>query len=176
MNIVFIGFRGTGKTTLSDELSDRLGMPVFHMDEILEERFGEKISEFVQKCGWQAFRDEEAMLAEELSQKDGVIIDCGGGVVTRQTNVDHLRRKGFVVWLQADLFTIAQRISGDKNRPSLTGDKSSTDEIVEIIKQRYPLYESAADMEIDTSTHSFSECINRILLSWRDYLEALETT
>ncbi|MGC9329935.1 MAG: shikimate kinase [Candidatus Hinthialibacter sp.] len=176
MNLVFIGYRGTGKTALSHELSARLGMPVFHMDEILEERFGEKISEFVQKCGWPAFRDAEAALAEELSQKEGVIIDCGGGVVTRQTNMDHLRRKGFIVWLQADLFTIRKRIGDDGNRPSLTGKKSSTDEITEVLNQRIPLYESAADMEIDTSTHPFPECVNQIMLAWRDHLETMETS
>lgn len=174
MNLVLIGYRGTGKTTLSDELGNRLGMRVYHMDEMLEERFGEKIAAFVAQAGWDAFRDEEQSLADELSHLDGVIIDCGGGVVTRPQNIENLRRKGFVVWLQADPYTIARRIGGDTNRPSLTGTKSFTEEIVEIIKQRYPLYESAADMEIDTGTHSFPECVNRIILAWRRHLETLE--
>lgn len=174
MNLVLIGYRGVGKSTLSDELGNRLGMPVFHMDEMLEERFGEKIAVFVERSGWDAFREEEQRLAEELSQKDAVVIDCGGGVVTRPENIANLRRKGFVVWLQADPSTIARRIGGDANRPSLTGAKSSTDEIIEVLLKRTPLYESAADMELDTTTHSFLECVNLISLAWRRHLETLE--
>jgi shikimate kinase len=174
MNLVLIGYRGVGKSTLSDELGERLGLPVFHMDEILQERFGEKIASFVERCGWDAFREEEMLLAAELSQKDGAVIDCGGGVVTRPENSANLRRKGFVVWLQADPQTIARRIGGDGNRPSLTGAKSSTDEIIDVLTQRAPLYESAADVKIDTVEYSFPECVDRIILAWRSHLETLE--
>ncbi len=175
MNLVLIGYRGTGKSTLSDEIGNRLGMPVFHMDGMLEERFGEKIAAFVARSGWDAFRDEESRLAEELSKFKNVVIDCGGGVVIRSKNIEHLRQQGFIVWLQADPITIAQRIGGDSNRPSLTGVKSSTEEIQEILNQRTPLYESAADWKIDTVTHSFRECVDRIEAAWRKRRETLET-
>jgi len=82
MNLVLIGYRGTGKSTLADRLHEELHLPVYHMDELLEERFGEKIASYVEKHGWDSFREEEQCLTEELSAMDAVIIDCGGGVVT----------------------------------------------------------------------------------------------
>ncbi len=175
MNLILIGYRGTGKSTLSDEIGGRLGMPVYHMDEMLEERFGEKIPGFVGKFGWDAFRDEESQLLDELTDRDGVVIDCGGGVIVRPGNIMNLTRRGFVVWLQADPDTIAQRIGGDSNRPSLTGAKSSTDEIIEVLNQRKPLYEAAADIAIDTVVNPFRECLDQIESAWRRHLETLET-
>ncbi len=174
MNLVLIGYRGTGKSTLSNSMGKRLGMPVHHMDAMLEERFGEKIAAYVEKNGWPSFRDAEQKLAEELSNKSGVIIDCGGGVVTREQNMQFLKRKGFVVWLQADPVTIARRIGGDQNRPSLTGAKSTTDEIIEVLEERTPMYQSAADVEIDTAQYSFRDCLDQIEAAWRRYLETLE--
>ena len=87
----------------------------------------------------------------------------------------NLKRRGFVVWLQADPDTIAQRIGGDSNRPSLTGTKSSTEEIIEVLKQRTPLYEAAADIAIDTVVNPFRECVDQIEAAWRRHLETLET-
>lgn len=146
------------------------------MDEMLEERFGEKISSFVEKHGWPAFRDEEEMLADELSRLKGVVIDCGGGVVTREINIHRLRENGFVVWLQTPPEVISKRIGGDKNRPSLTGAKTSTDEIEEVLRERIPMYQAASDMTIDTSAVSVEEAAILILNAWRTRLETLETS
>lgn len=170
MNLILIGYRGTGKSTLADSLHDELGMPVYHMDERLEERFGEKISAFVEKHGWDSFREEEQLLTEELSQMDGVILDCGGGVVTREVNIENLRKNGFVVWLQSSPENIAQRIGHDTNRPSLTGQKSHTDEIKDVLKERTPLYEKAADMIVGTDGRSIEECVHEIRKAWEAQL------
>lgn len=94
----------------------------------------------------------------------------------RPVNIENLRRKGFVVWLQADPATIAQRIGGDDNRPSLTGARSSTEEIHEVLQQRTPLYQTAADIKIDTVANSFRECIDQIVSAWRHHRETLEIT
>ncbi|MDX9752580.1 MAG: shikimate kinase [bacterium] len=176
MNLILIGYRGTGKSTLAEMLHHQLDRPVYHMDAILEQRFGESISAFVEKLGWDAFRQAETALALELAQKDNVIIDCGGGVVTRAINMQHLKPTGYVVWLKTAPAIIAQRIGQDTNRPSLSGTASHTEEILEILNQRMPLYEAAADLTVDTDTHSHDECVQIILNAWKDYHETLETS
>ena len=57
---------------------------------------------------------------------------------------------GTVVWLQASTATIVRRIAGDTQRPSLTGTKSFTDEVAEVLERRTPLYGRIAHMEIET--------------------------
>ncbi len=65
-----------------------------------------------------------------------------------------LRAAGPVIWLKAQPATIVQRIGGDDQRPSLTGTKSFTDEVVEVLERRTPLYERIAHHQIDTDTLS----------------------
>ncbi len=168
MNLILIGYRGTGKSTISDLLHERLDMPVYHMDEILESRFGEKIAAFVQKHGWDSFREEERLLVEELTQLDGAILDTGGGVIIRDDNIRDLQRNGFIVWLQTDPEIIAKRIGADKNRPSLTGDKSHIEEIADVLEERKPRYEKASNIAIRTDQFSHEETIEQILNAWRN--------
>ena len=100
MKLILIGYRGTGKTTISDMLSERLRMPVVHMDEVLEDRFAERIASFVEKHGWEEFRNEESLLIDELAVADNIITDTGGGVVVRKRNIDLLKPDSFMVWLK----------------------------------------------------------------------------
>jgi len=175
MNLTLIGYRGTGKSSLANLLHQRMDYSVYHMDEMLEERFGEKIAAFVEKKGWEIFRDQEQALAEELAEMDNIIIDTGGGVIVRDANIQNLRRTSFVVWLQTSPDKIARRIYGDSNRPSLTGSKSSADEIVEVLRQREPLYKKIAHITVDTGQHSIDECLEIILKAWNQKHETLET-
>ncbi len=169
MNLVLIGYRGTGKTTLSDQLHFQLDMPVYHMDEILEERLEQKIVDYVKQSGWDCFREEERLLVEELTDLDNIIIDAGGGVIIRDDNIHDLRCNGFVVWLQAPIEAIAKRIRNDNNRPSLTGSQSHVDEIKAVITERLPRYQEAAHFIIDTEQYSFDDCAQQIIEAWKHH-------
>ncbi|MDP8246004.1 MAG: shikimate kinase [Candidatus Hinthialibacter antarcticus] len=168
MNLVLIGYRGTGKSVLSNQVADKLGWPVFHMDEMLVERFGRPIPEFVEANGWDAFRDEEQKLTEELANKDQCVIDCGGGVIVRDANIEALRQSGFVVWLQAPVEVIAERIMGDANRPSLTGKGTAADEVRDVLSQREALYQKASHATIDTNSCSIEQCVEMIFEKFHD--------
>jgi len=165
MNLVLIGYRGTGKTAVAEILSNDLNLELIGMDAELVSRFGETVPEFVEKNGWEAFRDEESRLARELGLRSGLLIDCGGGVVTRDENIQALHENGRVVWLKASVEKIAQRIQGDDQRPSLTGTKSFIDEIEEVLETRAPLYAKAADFEIDTDDKSIEE-VSSMIRDW----------
>ncbi|MGI6455534.1 MAG: shikimate kinase [bacterium] len=175
MKLILIGYRGTGKTTISDMLSERLRMPVVHMDEVLEDRFAERIASFVEKHGWEEFRNEESLLIDELAVADNIIIDTGGGVVVRKRNIDLLKPDSFMVWLKAAPESIAFYIGRDVNRPSLTGTKSNVEEIIEVLTERTPLYESAADFQIRTDLAPLEECVEQIIKEWKKYNETMET-
>ncbi len=162
MNLVLIGYRGAGKSVLSNRLAEKLGWPVHHMDEMLVERFGCAIPEFVEKNGWDAFRDEEQKLTEELTHQENAVIDCGGGVIVRDANIEALRKTGFVVWLQAPVEVIAQRIAGDANRPSLTGKGTAADEVRDVLSQREALYQKASHATLDTNACSIEQCVETI--------------
>jgi shikimate kinase len=120
------------------------------MDAELVKRAGMPIKDLVAQHGWPHFRDLEQALCEELCKRDRVIIDCGGGVIERAANIAALRGTGTVFWLRAKPETIIKRIGADDQRPSLTGTKSFTDEVIEVLERRAPLYARAAHVQIDT--------------------------
>lgn len=167
MNLIFIGYRGTGKTVVSTLAAKRLGRVRIGMDATLVERFGMPIPDFVADHGWDAFRDAESTLARELADKDHLVIDCGGGVVVRESNIDALRKQGRLVWLKASVETIARRIGGDTQRPSLTGTKSFIEEIEEVLLVRTPLYEKASDFQVPTDSFTVDEVLEQVLLWWQ---------
>jgi len=166
VNLVLIGYRGTGKSAVSQCLSDDLGLRHIGMDAELVSRFGISIPEFVEKNGWDAFRDEESKLARELSLLDHLLIDCGGGIIVRDKNIEALHENGKIVWLKASVESITRRIQGDDQRPSLTGTKSFIDEIREVLETRTPLYAKAADHTVDTDTLSVEEVAKNIKSWW----------
>ena len=137
---------GTGKTVTGRVLAERTGMELVDMDSIIEERAGKPISEIFATDGEPAFREMERALAHELSQREGLIISTGGGVVLNPDNVADFQQNGLVVCLTASPATIFQRLGNDTTRPLLSGDKK--EQISGILQTRQPLYD-AIEHQID---------------------------
>lgn len=163
MNIVLIGYRGTGKSTVGKILADRLGRELVSTDAEIIRRARLPVPDIVQRFGWDHFRDLESEVCRDLAGKDGLIIDTGGGAVLRQQNVDCLKKSGVLVWLTATVPTIIERIGGDTQRPSLTGTKSFTEEVEEVLRERQPKYKAAANHIIQTDGRSVTEVAETIL-------------
>jgi shikimate kinase len=167
MNIVLIGYRGTGKSVVGKLLSARLQMPCIAMDKTIVKRAGMSIPEIVQKHGWPYFRNRESEMALELAGGDNIIIDTGGGVIERVENMEALQRNSRIFWLKASVDTIVSRIQGSKKRPALTPGKTFTEEVAEVMKQRIPKYKSAAHYEIDTDELTPEQIADRIIDIWK---------
>ncbi|MBE0596448.1 MAG: shikimate kinase [Desulfuromonadales bacterium] len=166
MNLVLIGYRGTGKSLAAGLVARQLGLERLSLDEEIVRRVGMAIPQYVEKHGWPAFRDVESAIVEEVSRSDGLVLDTGGGVIERGENVAALRQNGCVVWLKAAVPTIVGRIAGGTDRPALTAGKSFTEEVAEVLTRRNPLYQAAAHFEIDTDTLAPQELAGRIVEIW----------
>ena len=163
MNVVLIGYRGTGKSTVGKIVAARLGRPIVSTDKEIVRRAGSSIPEIVAAHGWDYFRDLESAVCQELAAQDNLVIDTGGGAILRQQNVDVFKRNGRLIWLTATVDTIAARIGGDTQRPSLTGTKSHVEEIRDVLSERTPKYQSAADLTVATDGRSIDELARTIL-------------
>jgi shikimate kinase len=126
-------------------------------------RAGQSIPEIVAQHGWDFFRDLESQVCQELAGRDGLVIDTGGGIILRSHNVELLKKTGTLFWLTASVDTITQRIGRDTQRPSLTGTKSFVDEIEDVMRERTPKYEAAADHQIATDGRSIVQIADEIL-------------
>ncbi len=163
MNIVLIGMRATGKTTVAKILAGKLKRDHIEIDELVVERSGLSIPEIVEKSGWEYFRDLESKVTKELAQIDNKIISTGGGVVTRKENTEILEKTGFLILLTASIDTMLLRMGNGTNRPSLTEKGSVREEIAEVLKQRKILYEKACNVIIATDNQNPEEVGERIL-------------
>jgi shikimate kinase len=150
MNIVLIGYRGTGKSVIGAMVAKRLGMRCIAMDEEIVNKAGMSIPEIVEQFGWPGFRDRESAEARDLANCDNLIIDTGGGVIERPENIEVLQKNACMIWMKASVETIVARIQGGTERPALTHGKTFTEEVAEVLERRTPKYRSAAHYEIDT--------------------------
>jgi len=163
MNIVLIGYRGTGKTVVGELLAAHLGMTYIGMDAQIVKKAGMPIPEIVEKSGWPKFRDIETQVARELAGLDSLIIDTGGGIIERPENIEALKINSRIFWLQASVDAIVSRIQDGTQRPALTAGKTFTQEVAEVLEKRIPKYKSAAHYEIDTNVLSPEQVAEKII-------------
>lgn len=149
-NIVLIGMRGSGKTTIAKLLAKKLKKQYLELDEILVKKLGMSIPKIVQEHGWEFFRKKESEIVNEISDKTGMIISTGGGVVTKDENIKALKKNGKFIFLNTPLEMLVKRLKKSKNRPPLTNRANLEDEIKELLKKRKRIYDSSADLIINT--------------------------
>lgn len=172
MNIVLIGFRCAGKTTIGKKLADRLGMSFLDADELLEKKHRMNIKDIFEKKGETVFRLWESDLIAEVSKLDGRVIATGGGAVLRYKNIRNLKRGSIVVLLKIDPDAAFERIKRDaksrSRRPPLT-NKDPFTEVREQHRLREPIYQSAADIIVDTTEKSVDRCVAQVLMKLKEF-------
>ncbi len=161
INIFLIGFMGSGKSTVASCLAKKYGMEIVEMDQVIVEREGMSISDLFAHKGEIYFRDVESQLLIEIQEKQDRVISCGGGVVLREQNVKEMKKCGKVVLLNARPETILERVRDDENRPLLQGNKD-VKFISDMMKQRRPKYEEAADFVVETDGKDAEEICKEI--------------
>ena len=166
MNIVLIGFRGTGKSTVGKHLANRLERDFIDSDKYIEDSTGKTIKHIFEEDGEEGFRKMEADVIAKLSGMDNKIVAVGGGAILKKDNVSNLKDNGFLVLLEATPEIIHNRITQDEKttqqRPSLT-DKKPLDEIKHLLEQREHPYKNAADHTINTSHTSIETIVDEIV-------------
>jgi shikimate kinase len=160
--ISLIGFMGAGKSAIGRELSRRIGWPRHDTDEMIREQFGISIPDIFARHGEPAFRDAETALLKTLRRGIAGIVVTGGGIILRTENEQLLRGMGRIVWLDADEEVLWQRVSKHSTRPLLqTLDPRAR--FAELLQERLPLYQSAADYRINTTSNSIAQVTDEVI-------------
>lgn len=151
-NIVIIGMPGSGKTTVSTMLAEKLGRKIFDTDTIVSENAGMTIPEIFAAQGEAGFRRLETEATAEVGKLSGNIISTGGGVVTVAENYELLHQNGVIVWIERD----TNKLARDGRPISLSSDLN------ELYAARLPLYERFADIKADNNG-DINDTVNAIM-------------
>lgn len=165
-NLVLIGARACGKTSVGEALARILHRAFVDLDQVLAAEAGRSIAEIVAEEGWPGFRRREKELVARYGVRPGQVLAPGGGAVLDPENVAVLRENGLVIWLTAPPATLRARLildqPGREFRPSLTGVDPGA-EMERVLAEREPLYRAAAHFVLDTTGLAVHEVVNRIL-------------
>lgn len=173
VNLVLIGYRGSGKSSVGQAVAQRLSWPLIDTDLCIEQQAGCTIAQVFSREGEAGFRRREAAVVAEVAAADGAVISVGGGAVLSSDNMNRLRAHGRVIWLRAAAEVLWHRIQRDARtaatRPNLTAI-GGLDEVRRVLAQREPLYKSASNAVVDTtgkSVETVAEEVIRILAELR---------
>ena len=163
-NVFLIGMMASGKSTVGRHLARALNLDFVDSDSVIEDRAGADIPWIFDIEGEEKFRDREEKVIEEVTQRRGVVVATGGGVVLREINRRRLSERGTVVYLNAPFESLVTRSRGNTRRPLLAG-KDAREELSELMNQRGDLYAQTADIEIRTDERSPRMIAERIVAS-----------
>lgn len=153
-NIILIGMPSSGKTTIGKILSEKLNKTLVDTDELIVNKIGMSIAEYMKTHTEKEFRDVESKCVKEAAKMSSVVIATGGGAILRSENVKALKQNGKLYFLKRDL----ELLTPTASRPF------SSD--IESLKKRYierlPIYESVCDKCIDNN-HDISDTVDAII-------------
>src|SRR6478609_8138637 len=146
-HIFLTGFMGSGKSTAGKALAVLLKTRCIDLDDYLEKKEGRSIPEIFESEGEEKFRElEKKYLSELLKLKDPHIISLGGGTVCFFDNLEKIKVKGILIYIDLPIEVLAQRIKESKFTRPLLKELSTEDlikNIQEILAERKKDYEKA---------------------------------
>lgn len=153
---------GSGKSAVGRIVAKRLRFRFVDTDQLIIDQNGMPIADIFAKHGEEHFRDLETATLESLGNVRQCVISTGGGAVVKARNVPILKSLGFVVWLTASEDVIFERVSRNDKRPLLQTENPRAT-ISQLLSVRRPLYESAADFSLDTSTFAHDAAASAVI-------------
>ncbi len=137
-NVVLIGMPGAGKSSCGRALARLLGRPFVDVDEAIALECGRTAAQIIREDGEEAFRAVETEVTGRYAARSGLVLACGGGVVTREENRDLIRQNARVVFLDRPIAELS-----DDGRPM-----SQAKGVERLAAERMDAYRSWADVTL----------------------------
>lgn len=111
---------GSGKTHWGKLLAEKLQLPFFDLDKVITENEQKTITEIFSEKGEEHFRYREREVLEKVVEDhDRFILSCGGGTPCFFNNIQFMKRKGKVIWLNTEIDTLVKRLLKEKSKRPL---------------------------------------------------------
>jgi shikimate kinase len=165
MKIFLIGFMGSGKTYCGKQLSDKLNIPFFDLDEEIVRTEGKTINEIFAEQGEEQFRLTEKEILYTITEgNETFIMACGGGTPCYFKNIDYMNDEGITVWMNTSVDILHERLIKEKeNRPLLR--ELSNEQLKNFISKKFSdrkIYYEQASIRIDDEESGTDILIQKI--------------
>jgi len=162
-NIYLIGMPGCGKSTIGKHISKILKRKYIDLDEAIESATKLTIKQLFD-FSENHFRQIEAQTLKGISNSKDLIVATGGGIITKEINIDLLSYTGFVIYINRPLDEIVKDIDIQR-RPLLNKDATV---LFEIYAKRKELYERCAHVTI-SNCGTIEDVINNVVKEIKNY-------
>ena len=145
-HILLVGMPGSGKTTKARQLAVERGVSCYEVDELLELKWGRRISEFVEEQGWEKFREEEFSMVKSIVNEPLGIISAGAGFFTTEEKVE-FSLKPFEVWyLEVSIDELFNRLNtpAERTKRPLLAEGDLRKKLEKLFEERVRFYSYAS--------------------------------
>ena len=166
-SIVLVGLMGAGKSTVGRRLARRLKVGFVDTDDEIERAADHSIAEIFERFGEDSFRDGERRVIARLVEGSPKVIATGGGAFVNQETRALILERCIAVWLDADLETLAERVSRRDHRPLVKG-REPLPLLRDMAGVRNPLY-AEAHLHIRSQPSPHERAVDRIIEALADW-------
>lgn len=152
---VLIGPPAAGKTKLGKRIAKNLGVEFIDTDKVVVKEHG-PIPQIFAQHGEKQFREWERAAVAVALKSAGVVSLGGGAILNPETRIELEKHRVLLITAKPEV--IRWRLVAGK-RPLLTNGIESWKELV---KERQPIYDSIADMTVDTSSGTMESIAKRV--------------
>jgi shikimate kinase len=165
MKIFFIGFMGSGKTHWGKQVSEKLHLPFFDLDEQIVSHEGKSITEIFSTNGEEYFRLLEKDILHIITEShENFVMACGGGAPCYYNNIDFMNQSGTTIWINTAIETLFQRLIKEKETRPLIRSLSNEQLKGFIIKKfsDRKIYYEQADIIVDEDPVRLENLVEKI--------------
>lgn len=141
-----LGFMGSGKSYLGQQLALLLGIPFVDLDALIEKAEGISIAQLFTDLGESGFRQLERHYLLETGSYPPCVLATGGGTPCFFDSIDWMNKMGITIFLNTPSSVLVARLLEQRNtRPLLSGvpDKNLEAVVAKMLSERAPCYTKA---------------------------------
>ena len=126
MNIVLIGYMGSGKSLIGSHLAKKIDYKFIDLDQYIEKKEARSISKIFEDSGDIYFRKTETKyLIQCLSENNNIVLSVGGGTPCYKDNLTHINSANNIsFYLKNNNVELSKRLYKKNNRPLISAIKS----------------------------------------------------
>ncbi len=171
--VFFIGFMGTGKSTIGKLVADKLNLDFVDTDCLIEDELNMSISNIFKRYGEDCFRElEHEIICNLIGDKAGKVIATGGGTPLYHGNMELMKGEGLVIGLDASPYELWLRLRECQDRPLLK-KYNTYNEFHRLYKYRDKTYRQA-HITIKTGGKSIEEIMLEAIFHIHDFFRSEE--